>query len=128
MGEIQTRVDFEKDLTVNAVAGEITAAEVREKIVEYYEGKVTGLILWDFSKAEIHDVTAEDVRELVELSNSYTSRRIGGKTALVFSSAAAYGFGRMFDILKNVDDAQPVNHASFRNVADALEWLGAEPR
>lgn len=127
MGEIQTRIDFEKDLTVNSVSGEITAAEVRAKIVEYYEGEVTGSILWDFSKAEIHDVTLEDVQELVELSNSYASRRIGGKTALVFSSASGFGLGRMFDIQKSIV-AQPVNHASFRSLADALEWLGADAR
>ena len=91
MGTIETSIDFDRDLTIQTVSGEISAS---------------------------------DVRNLVELTNSYAARRGGGKTALVFSSASSFGMGRMYDLSKEAD-GRPVTHASFRDLKAALEWLGA---
>jgi len=123
MGTIKTSIDLDRDLTVHTVSGEVSADEIQSRIRSYYEGEVTRLLLWDFSNTEIGDFTASDVRELVELTNSYAEARRGGKTALVFSSAATFGMGRMYDLSKQVDD-RLIEHASFRDLKAALEWLG----
>jgi len=123
MGTIETSIDLDRDLTVHTVCGEVSADDVRSRIRSYYEGEVTRLLLWDFTGAEIGDITASDVRDLVELTNSYAARRSGGKTALVFSLASAYGMGRMYDLSKEADD-RLVYHASFRDLKAAMEWLG----
>ena len=123
MGTIETSIDLDKGLSIQTASGEVSADEIRRAISSYYEGEVTALILWDFSNSDIGSISASDVRDLVELTNAHARRRHGGKTALVFSSAFAYAMGRMFDLSKEVDD-QPINHASFRDLKAALEWLG----
>jgi hypothetical protein len=123
MGTIETTIDPDRDLTIHTVTGEISAGEIRCRIRSYYDGEVTSLLLWDFSAAEIGNITASDVRDLVELTNVLTSRRRDGKTALVFSSASAYGMGRMYDLSKEIGDPA-IRHASFRDLKAALEWLG----
>ena len=123
MGTIETRIDLDRNLTTHTVSGEISAEDIRRRICSYYEGEVTGLLLWDFSDADIERASASDVRSLVELTNERVERRLGGKTALVFSSTFAYGMGRMYDLSKEVDD-HLVRHASFRDLKTALEWLG----
>ena len=124
MGTIETSIDFDRDLTIQTVSGEISADDIRRRIRSYYEGEITGLLLWDFTDADIGNISASDVRNLVELTNSYAARRGGGKTALVFSSASSFGMGRMYDLSKEAD-GRPVTHASFRDLKAALEWLGA---
>ncbi len=123
MATIDTSIDLDRDLTIHTVSGEVSADEIRGRIRSYYEGEVTRLLLWDFTNAEIGDISASDVRYLVELTNSYAARRRGGKTALVFSSASAFGMGRMYDLSKEADD-RLVSHASFHDLKAALEWLG----
>jgi len=123
MGTIETNIDLAKDLTIQTVSGTISADEIRRRILSYYEGEVTGLLVWDFTNADIGSISASDVRDLVELTNPYATQRQGGKTALVFSSSSAFGMGRMFDLSKEIDGRQ-VSHASFRDLEAALEWLG----
>ena len=123
MGTIDTNIDLERDIVTHTVSGEITAGDIRDRISSYYEGEVTGLVLWNFSNADIGSISASDVRDLVELTNEHAKRRLGGKTAAVFSSSSAYGMGRMFELSKEVDD-RGIGHASFRDLKAALEWLG----
>jgi hypothetical protein len=119
---IKTSIDLDRDLTVHTVRREVSVDDIRRHIRSYYEGLVTRLLLWDFSNVEIASITASDVRDLVELTNSYAAKRSGGRTALVFSSASVYGMGRMFDLFKEADD-RLAYHASFRDLEAAMEWL-----
>lgn len=63
------------------------------------------------------------MRAIAKASLQYAHWRVGGKTAMVFSSAFEYGLGRMFDLSRNVDGT-PVDHMSFHDRASALAWLG----
>ena len=125
MAPIEVSVDREADLTVLTVTGEVTARQILEVIAGYYAASPTKHVLWDLSAAALDRVTASEVKPLVQASEQYTAGRVGGKTAMVFSSASAYGLGRLFDQLRQVSDA-PVETMSFRDRASALAWLGGE--
>lgn len=122
MAEIVTTIDRERDLTVQTVKGEVTVKEVLNALAAYYASEPTKYILWDFSEAAVERLTASDVRTIAQATPQYAARRAGGKTALVFSAAFAYGLGRMFEQTLDVSGA-PVDHMSFRDRASALEWL-----
>ena len=93
MGNIETDIDFQKDLTIHTVSGEITARELIEKIESYYSGRVTRLLLWDFSEASFGKIKADEVAKIAKLTKKYSQRRKGGKTALIFMSDVGYGLG-----------------------------------
>ena len=123
MGTTETRIDLENGITIRTSSGEISAAEIRSAICSYYEGEVTRLLLWDFTKADIK-ISAREVQDLAALTDALEIRRLGGrKTALVFSPTYAYGMGRMYDITKESEN-EFINNASFRDLKTALEWLG----
>ena len=123
MGEIVTKIDEALDLTIQTVSGEITAIEIIQKMEDYYKGKITRLLLWDFRDAKLDKISASDVRMISHLSQKYIIRKTNGKTAMVFSSDLGFGFGRMYDNTQIVGDAEVTNN-SFRDMDSALEWLG----
>src|SRR5450759_581240 len=101
MGTIDTQIDLEIDLTIHTASGEISADEILRRIRSYYEGQVTRLLMWDLSDADLRSLSASDVQNMVDLTNSLTAPRAGGKTALVVSTTLAYGMGRMYELSKD---------------------------
>ncbi|MHB8059883.1 MAG: hypothetical protein ACYDHO_03505 [Gaiellaceae bacterium] len=125
MGTIETHIDLEMDLTSHTASGEISADEILSKIRSYYErGEVTRLLVWDLSGADIRKLSAPDVRDFVNLTNSLTGPRAGGKTAVVVETPLAYGMGRMYELSKDATDERGIEHKTFRDRQSALEWLG----
>jgi hypothetical protein len=119
---IEVSVDRDADLTEVTVIGEVTAQEILDVIAAYFAARPTKHVLWDLSAAALDQVTAGEVKPLVRQSRQYTVGREGGRTAMVFSSAGAYGLGRMLDQLRQVADS-PVEYGSFRDRDAALAWL-----
>jgi hypothetical protein len=124
MGAIETHIDLEKDLTIHIASGEITADEILRKIHSYYEGEVTRLLIWDLTDADVRRISASDVQDFVNLTNSLVGPRAGGKTALVVVTPLAFGMARMFELSKDASDKQGIGHRTFRDKKTALEWLG----
>jgi len=79
--------------------------------------------MWDLTGADLRSITASDVQDFVDLTNSLTASRAGGKTALVVSATPAYGMGRMYELSKDVS-ADQIGRKTFRDRHAALEWLG----
>lgn len=124
MGTIETHIDLEKDLTIHTASGEISADEILSRIRSYYAGKTTRLLMWDLTGADVGNLSASDVRNFVDLTNSLTKERAGGKTALVVATPLAYGMGRMYELSKDASDEYRIGHRTFRDRKAALEWLG----
>jgi hypothetical protein len=125
MGKIETQIDPERDLTIHTASGEISADEILRKIRSYYKGnEVTRLLLWDLTSADIRKLSASDVRDFVDLTNSLTGPRAGGKTAVVVETPLAFGMGRMYELSKDATDQRGIGHKTFRDRKTALEWLG----
>jgi len=77
MGTIETQIDLERDLTIHTASGEISADEILRRIRSYYEGEVTRLLMWDLSDADLRSLSASDVQNMVDLTNSLTAPRAG---------------------------------------------------
>jgi hypothetical protein len=115
-------VDRDSDLTELVVTGKVTAQDILEVISTCYTGEPTLKVLWDFNEAALDQVDVRKVKPLAQASQRFAAGRAGGKTALVFSSASAYGMGRLFDQLRQASDS-PVAYKSFQDRASALAWL-----
>lgn len=122
MGKITTSIDYETGLTIQKVIGQISAAEIKSTIDNYYKGKFTALILWDFSDAIMNLITPGDARGIALLTKKYAEIRPNGKTAMVFSSDLGFGLGRVYDSSQHIENPG-VSYMSFRNFDDAQNWL-----
>lgn len=125
MGKIETIIDESKDLTIQTVTGDITSSEIIQKITEYYMGKSTNFILWDFSKANVVNIKSDEIQKIVELTKKYSHFRKEGKTAMVFSSQLGFALGRIYDILHDIGKSE-IRHMAFQDIESAARWLGVE--
>jgi len=82
--------------------------------------------MWDLSDADLRSLSASDVQNMVDLTNSLTAPRAGGKTALVVSTTLAYGMGRMYELSKDAFGDE-IDRKMFRDREAALEWLEVPP-
>ncbi len=120
MAEIETSIDYQLDLTVHTVSGDLTSQEILDKLEIYYQGRPTTLILWDLTNATWSGIATDELYELVRKAKKYS--RKGGKTALVFSKDIDFGIGRMLEAFAEME-AYDYEFGSFRNRKDAKEWL-----
>ena len=125
MEPLETIYDLAKDLTIVKAKGKVKAQDLLNWTAEYYSGKVTALILWDFSEADIGDVPMDHLKELAVAARRKADVRRGGKSALVFSRDVDFGLGRMFETLSEIEKT-PVLYNSFRDISKAISWLGVD--
>ena len=125
MGSIETNIDLQQELSVVSATGTLTAREIGEVIDAYYAGVWTRLILWDFSSADLSRIKTEEVASLVQSTLRYSDRRKDGRTALLLPSDLAFGMGRMFEMLADLQGDSPttVQYRSFRDRSEAFAWL-----
>jgi hypothetical protein len=119
---ITSSVDDDKQLTIHTVIGEASFEEGMSTLRQFWEGRPTINVLWDFRKASLARVTAEETEETMNYIKRHSAKRSGGKTALVVSGELEYGLSRMsqaFGEIKNLTLEIEV----FRSYEDAIEWL-----
>jgi len=121
MAEIETSIDYQLDLTVHTVSGNLTSQEIQDKLEIYYQGRPTQLILWDFMNATWSGITTDELQELVRKAKKYS--REGGKTAFVLSTDIDFGIGRMIETYAELEKYD-YEFYNFRNRRDAEKWLG----
>jgi hypothetical protein len=125
MAEFETHIEQSRDLTIITVAGIVSAQDVRATLDRLYADNPTRNILWDFTSADLSQLTTQDMQSIIITAKAHAPRRPGGRTALVASSEFAYGLGRMYGMLSEVKQ-HPVLHATFRSRDEALSWLGTD--
>ncbi len=123
MGSISAIYDENKDLTIVTVKGLITAADLLDWGNRYYQGKITPLILWDVTQADLSTLQADQLNDIAENMSRISEARRGGKTAFVYSKPLEYGIGRMFQAYSEMQ-RMPFEVQSFQNFEDAMAWLG----
>lgn len=125
MGQIQaTRIDADR-LTMIKASGKFEAQEMFDWLNNYYAGKVTKFILWDFAQADLSALKTEELRAFAAEARLRARSRKGGKTALVFSRDSNFGLGRLFEALAEME-AVPFEVRSFRSMKKARSWLGLQ--
>jgi len=119
---IVTTQDFDHDLTVHVVTGAITDDEMFETLESFYAGRLTRLLLWDMSQADLQTTTADTLRRFVQRAAELGVRRTGGKTAVITSTALQYGLARMTEAFAKME-AAPYEFRAFKSHDEALAWL-----
>ena len=120
---ITHEVDTERELTVHTCRGIMAAEDLISAIQALYDSVPTHHHLWDLTEADLSHVTGQDVREIAEFPTKYVPARVGGKTAIVSPSDAAFGLGRMYEALAG-SAGQKATIRVFRSLAEANAWLG----
>jgi hypothetical protein len=123
MGSIKAITDKNKNLTIITATGRLTAADFMQWVQAYYAGEVTQFILWDLTKANLSEITHDEVEAHAKFFNHLAGARKGGRSAFVFDSSLEYGLGRMYQILSEIENV-PIDFQTFRSIQEAREWLG----
>lgn len=123
MGTISATYDTEKDLTIVIAEGLITADDLLDWGNNYYQGRVTSLILWDVTNADLSTLQADQLREIAENMRQISEVRRDGKTAFVYDKPLEYGIGRMFQAYSEMEHI-PFEVQSFQSFDEARKWLG----
>ncbi len=78
-------------------------------------------VLYDFRKLSKFQISTATVQDLADLSLSVHRDSTGVKTAVVASADVVYGINRMYQAFV---DRSPNTVEVFREMADALHWVG----
>jgi len=113
-------IDKKRRLVITMGLDRVTLAEAmanQERLLKDPEFDPGYSQLMDVTRADLGGLTASDIRMIAERNVfSVNSRR-----AIVVSSNLAYGFGRMFETLREIAGEKGVR--IFRDMDEAVDWL-----
>jgi hypothetical protein len=110
-------------LTVFTGEGEISYSETWETMSRDYRSthpSTTRNVLWDLRNASVASITASQVTELANLSDSYSKQRGGGKTAVVVSQDINFGIAKEFE---GQSMSLSREFVVFRDIDRAYKWI-----
>lgn len=122
MVQIRKHTDRDRDMTILRVSGRITAREIIDAMEDYYQGELTTNLVWDYTSSDVSAITSAQLHEISSVAKRYGPLRKDGKTAIVAPDDLAYGLGRMYEILNEINEI-PVQYMIFKNLDDALRWF-----
>lgn len=122
---VRKQLEKNGDLTFLVVTGRITAEELIEAIGEFYRQEYTAKLIWDIREADLTALSTEQLRKVLSFAQSLGHLRKNGKTAIVVAGNLAFGLGRMYEILCEID-RHPVPLKVVKNMDEAtMAWLDA---
>ncbi len=104
------------------VSGRVSTSDLIAALKDFYNDKFTTKLMWDFSEADLSEISTDDLHMLISVSKSYSHLRKGGKTAFVLSGGYGFGLGRMFETL-SVLNQHSVIYSVFKTKEEANTWL-----
>ena len=115
-------IDAPHRLVRGLAAGVVTYEEIVQHLAEEERDDALGLAEVIDARGATTDLTPEQVRSLVTLTDALVRNGRFGALALVTDNDVAFGMARMYEILA---DGLPVQIGVFRDLGDALAWLDA---
>jgi len=100
MGNIQTIIDREINLTTQKCIGIVKADDVSKKIDEYYRELPTKNILWDLREADLSKISAEDIRKIAAKIGELKPE---GKSAILAGNSLSIGLSNMFSAYSAIE-------------------------
>ena len=85
MGNIKACVDQDKSLTVHEVSGKVTIEDIIEAMAAFYAHEPTRHLIWDFTQAEVIDLSSENLKKVLSLAIEMVDGKTEGKRAIVAS-------------------------------------------
>lgn len=116
-------IDKQRRLVITTCLDQLTLADGlahQEKLQKDPDFDPSFSQLMDCTRVTFSGIAANDIRRLAE-RNIFSPR---SRRAIVVSSNLDYGFGRMFEILR--DSAGENGIRIFRNLDEAVDWLLSE--
>ncbi len=115
----------DQDLTVIVAAGDILDGEPFAAQRDFYDGEPTAKVLWDFRAVSGGQLSADEIRQIFDYAIVNMPKRQSGKTAFVAPEDHEFGLARMTTTIGELRDV-PWELRAFRNLADAVRWLGVQ--
>ena len=126
---VDYRIHSDLGLVVAQFQGNVTDEEVLQtyrRVLNDAEYRPEFNDLIDLLDVEGFNLKAGTMRQIIMLADqAHADGPKSFKTAVVASNALPYGLARMYEALA---DGSAVNVSVFRNVTEAMEWLGIAPR
>ena len=122
MGNIETTVDLEKNLTVNTAIGRITAEDILNTAKTYLSQGATRLVLWDFTHADGSAISGDALMRLHEDAKIFIQTTEERRIAIVINRDLGFGLARVAEAYKEISGIKSRYHIT-RSVEDAMEWL-----
>jgi hypothetical protein len=111
-----------ESLTILTVIGIPTIEELIHAFENFMKHDVTPYLLWDFTDADLSQITQKGMEEIIAVAKSKAHLRKNGRTALVVSQDLSFGLSRMYETLSKIRE-HPISHFVFRDMDKALTWL-----
>ena len=122
--KIVTEVDESKGLTVHTIRKTVGIEDIKQKLREFYSGRITKNIIWDFTNASVDSsVSGDNLNFLLRYAKQFS--RPGGKTALVATKAKDFDLARIVETKIHVV-RKDIELMVFKNYADAIKWLAEQ--
>jgi len=83
MAVIESLIDHKTNLTIHTVNGLVDGDDIIQRMEEYHSGEVTKLIIWDFSDADLRDLTTKKIKSITNIGRHFTKSRMSGQKALI---------------------------------------------
>ncbi len=123
--QVNIKADHDNQLTIHTVTGEPSFQDSMATFKNFYEGKPTQNVLWDFRKASLARISTKEIEAVLYYVQRHVEKRKGGKTAVLVSKNLEYGISRMVQALTEIKDI-PLKIEIFRSIEEAMQWLGKE--
>jgi len=126
MDKITIDVDKDLDLATYTINGELLYSELRSAVVDYYNGKLTKYIIWDFSGSNLTQyITGMKAWDLASLVTRLGKARPGGFDLLIVSGVTQYGIARMYTSFIEITghNSSILKAMVFTSKDLAIEWI-----
>jgi hypothetical protein len=112
----------ELDLTVLAITGIVSADELQQALILFYEGSPTRNLICDFTHLGKVDASSRDLHEIIRYAKRFSHKRTGGRTALVGNTMLKYGLARMASTFAELEKL-PWEMRPFKKLDEAMAWI-----
>lgn len=119
---VETIIYCQQNYTLQECTGLVTNKELLDTAQSFFGGSHTRYVIWDFSVAQMINISPETIQKLVAIWLKQKARRRGGKTAVVAPADLEYSFSNILDTISELNEA-PFETRVFRSLEDAKQWL-----
>jgi hypothetical protein len=117
------QIDTKRRLVITTALDPLTLADAlahQERLLKDPDFDPRFSQIMDLTRVNFSGFEADDIRKVAE-RNVFSSE---SRRAIVVSSTLVYGFGRMFEILREIAGEKGLR--VFRNMDEAVDWILSE--
>jgi len=119
---IETIIFPKKKYTVQECCGELTTYELLETASSFFSSTHTPNVIWDFSLAQLVNISPNAIKQLVFIWSEQNTRWGGGKIAIVAPLDLQYTFSMIFESVPELEKAN-FETKIVSSLGEAKEWF-----